>query len=186
MYTYSISTRLIALTMAATLKRFARFVLWFLVIVAACVCVGAIYNTIASSKPAGRPTPVPGDFFQVDGHTMQLPYCVGTGSPTVVLESGLGGDWIYWQKVQPEVGKSTRVCSYDRAGLGWSTPQPPPRDAEVISSQLHSLLKTANEHGPFLLVGASAGGFYVRHHVSPVSRQMLPAWFLSIPASPNS
>jgi pimeloyl-ACP methyl ester carboxylesterase len=128
------------------------------------MCVGAIYNTIAL-RNLRTAHPAPGDFYQVDGYTMHL-YCIGTGSPTVVLESGLGGDWIYWQKVQPEVGKSTRVCSYDRAGLGWSTPQPPPRDAEVISSQLHSLLKTANQHGPFLLVGASAGGFYVRQYVS--------------------
>lgn len=162
--------------MAATLKRFARFVLWFLLIVAACVCVGAIYNTIAL-RNLRTAHPAPGDFYQVDGYTIHL-YCIGTGSPTVVLESGLGGDWIYWQKVQPEVGKSTRVCSYDRAGLGWSTPQPPPRDAEVISSQLHSLLKTGNEHGPFLLVGASAGGFYVRQYFSSFPADVAGVVFL--------
>jgi pimeloyl-ACP methyl ester carboxylesterase len=154
----------IALNMAASLKHFAKLVLGFLVIIAACVCVGAVYNTIIL-RSLRTAYPVPGDFYQVDGHTMHL-YCIGTGSPTVVLESGLGDDWIYWQKVQPEVEKSTRVCSYDRAGLGWSAPQPTPRDAEAISSQLHTLLLTANEHGPFLLVGASAGGFYVRQYFS--------------------
>jgi pimeloyl-ACP methyl ester carboxylesterase len=80
----------------------------------------------------------------------------------VVLESGLGDDWIYWQKVQPEVAKTTHICSYDRASIGWSDPRPGPQDAKNIASQLHILLQNANEAGPLILVGASAGGYYVR------------------------
>ena len=105
--------------------------------------------------------PVPGALYEVDGRAMHL-YCSGQGSPTVVLESGRGSDWLYWQKVQPELSKVTRVCSYDRAGLGWSDPQPGERDAIHIADQLHSLLRQAHEVGPFVLAGASAGGLYVR------------------------
>lgn len=128
------------------------------------VGVGALYN-ILTLHHLRQAHPVPGAFHTIDGHSMHL-YCTGTGSPTVVLEAGLGGDWIYWQKVQPEIAKTTRICSYDRAGLGWSEPQPPPQDAGVVSSHLHSLLQAAHEQGPFILVGASAGGFYVRQYVS--------------------
>lgn len=67
--------------------------------------------------------PVPGAFYQVNARSMHL-YCSGRGSPTVVLEAGGGEDWLIWQKVQPEVAKTTRVCSYDRAGVGWSELQP--------------------------------------------------------------
>jgi len=63
-----------------------------------------------------RATAPPGKFFLVEGCRMHL-YCIGTGSPTVVIESGLGDDWIGWQLVQPGLARVTRVCSYDRAGF---------------------------------------------------------------------
>jgi pimeloyl-ACP methyl ester carboxylesterase len=124
------------------------------------VLAGAAYNAFCVSQLQRR-YPVPGKLVAVNGSMMHL-YCTGSGSPTVVLESGLGGDWIYWQKVQPEAAKATRVCSYDRAGIGWSDPQPGPRDARNIAQQLHALLHQAGEAAPFVLVGGSAGGLYVR------------------------
>lgn len=146
------------------MKRPGRIAVLVTAAAAICVCFGAAYNSLALRR-LRQAHPVPGAFYAVSGHRMHL-YCIGTGSPTVVLEAGLGDDWVYWQKVQPEIAKITRVCSYDRAGLGWSEPQSPPQDAQIISSHLHSLLQAAHEAGPFIFVGASAGGFYVRQYFS--------------------
>ena len=121
------------------------------------VLASAAYNAIYVHHLAKR-YPTPGNFYSVNGYRMHL-YCTGSGSPTVVLEGGRGADWIYWQKVQPELAKTTRVCSYDRAGLGWSDPQPGARDAINIATQLHALLQQAGETGPLIVLGASAGGF---------------------------
>ena len=92
-------------------------------------------------------------------------YCSGQGSPTVVLDAGGGNDWLVWQRVQPELSKTMRVCSYDRAGVGWSELQPGVRDAKNISMELHQLLKQAGEKGPFVMVAASVAGFYARQYL---------------------
>ena len=63
--------------------------------------------------------PPPGKMYAVDGRNMHM-YCTGTGSPTLVLDSGLGDDWTVWTKVQSTLSKTTQVCSYDRSGLGSS------------------------------------------------------------------
>jgi pimeloyl-ACP methyl ester carboxylesterase len=80
----------------------------------------------------------------------------------VILEAGLGelsSDWVW---IQPEIAKTTRVGAYDRAGVGWSEPGPTPRDAQQIVRELHTLLENAQIPGPYLLVGHSYGGHYVR------------------------
>jgi len=89
-------------------------------------------------------------------------YCVGHGSPTVVLDSGIGDSWLSWRKVQPEVALFTRVCSYDRAGMGWSDKSPNPRTSKFIATELHGLLHNAEISPPFVLVGHSFGGLNVR------------------------
>jgi pimeloyl-ACP methyl ester carboxylesterase len=86
--------------------------------------------------------------------------CTGQGSPTVVLEAGAGAPSGVWAWVQPEVAQQTRVCAYDRAGLGWSEPGPQPRDAASVAQELHTLLQRAGERGPFVLAGHSLGGQY--------------------------
>ena len=116
----------------------------------------AAWNQIAHAFYAWRATP-PGQMYLINGHRMHL-YCTGAGSPTVVLEGGLGDTWIGWQRVQPALSSVTRVCSYDRAGLGFSDPQKAPRDARQISEQLHQVLKAAGVIRPLILVGQSAGG----------------------------
>lgn len=141
-----------------------RLLLIVLFVILLGVLTSAAYNALYVHHLA-KQQPVPGKFYQVNGYQMHL-YCTGTGSPTVVLEGGRGVDWIYWQKVQPELSKTTRVCSYDRAGIGWSDPQPGPRDAIHIAQQLHSLLQQTGETGSLILAGASAGGFYVREYVA--------------------
>lgn len=101
----------------------------------------------------------------VGGFRMHL-YCIGQGSPTVILESGLSDTWLHWYKVQPRVAQFTRVCSYDRAGLGWSEPSPKPRTSRMIAEELHALLTRANVTPPFVLVGHSAGGLHARMYTS--------------------
>ena len=141
-----------------------------------CVLASAGYNTV-SVWYLRRHFPPPGKLYAVNGSPMHL-YCAGNGSPTVVLESGLGSDWLNWQRVQPELAKTTRVCSYDRAGLGWSNLQPGPRDAKNIAAQLHSLLQQANEVGPLVFVGASAGGFYAREFIATYPTEVVGLVFV--------
>jgi len=109
--------------------------------------------------------PPPGRLYRVDGFNMHL-YCTGSGAPTVILESGVGDDSLKWGKVQPELSKVTRVCSYDRAGLGWSDPQPGIRDSNSIADQLHGLLAAAGIGGPHVLMGHSIAGLHMRAYVS--------------------
>ena len=141
-----------------------KLALGVLVVLLLCVAASAAYNLLRARQLEHRYPPF-GKFYTVNGYPMHL-YCTGSGSPIVVFEGGIGNDVYYWQRVQPELSKTTRVCSYDRAGLGWSPAQPGPRDAKAIAAQLHSLLETAGERPPFVLVGSSAGGFYVRQFYS--------------------
>jgi pimeloyl-ACP methyl ester carboxylesterase len=88
--------------------------------------------------------------------------CSGQGMPTVILDSGMGVPAVGWTKVQPEVAKFTRVCSYDRAGYGWSDSGPKPRTSVEVVKELRTLLNNAGENGPYILAGHSFGGFDVR------------------------
>ena len=96
----------------------------------------------------------------MDGYALHV-FCTGSGSPTVVMDAGLGGWSMDWSEVQPSVSRSTRVCTYDRPGLGWSSPRPEPRDAQHAAAELHALLKNAAIDGPLVLVGHSNGGLRV-------------------------
>jgi pimeloyl-ACP methyl ester carboxylesterase len=97
----------------------------------------------------------------VGGYRLHI-HCSGSGSPTVVIESGWGDMSASWGWVQPEVARTTRICAYDRAGMGWSESSPQPRTARVFANELHTLLANANEPGPYVLVGHSMGGYTVR------------------------
>ena len=119
-------------------------------------CAGALYQWIEASWDR-HSNPPPGTFVEVNGLRMHL-YCIGQGSPTVVLDSGLSDTWLHWYKVQPEVAQFTRVCAYDRAGLGYSDPSPGPRTSRVIAEELHTLLHNAGVNPPLVLAGHSMGG----------------------------
>ncbi len=122
--------------------------------------VGAIYESMAEAADAKAYSP-PGQLVDVGGHRLHI-NCVGTGSPTVVIEAGLG-DWSTgWDVVQQGAAKATRVCTYDRAGWGWSDAGPLPRDAAQFAKELHTLLQNANIPGPYVMVGHSLGGLAVR------------------------
>lgn len=89
-------------------------------------------------------------------------YCTGTGHPTVLLDAGLGGSTLSWRLVQPHVARSTRVCSYDRAGMGFSDPGPLPRTSSAIVADMHALVHRAGLGSPIVLVGHSLGAMNVR------------------------
>jgi pimeloyl-ACP methyl ester carboxylesterase len=91
---------------------------------------------------------------------------LAAGGPTIVLESGAGNAASAWDRVQPEVAKFARVCSYDRAGLGRSDPVPAARTIVALTEDLHSLLVNAKVSGPYILVGHSLGGILVRLYAS--------------------
>lgn len=105
--------------------------------------------------------PPPGRLVEVEGHRLHL-VCVGQGSPTVVLEAGMSDAFAVWARVQPALSETTRVCSYDRAGIGYSDPGPLPRTTLTIVRELHTLLGAAGESAPYVLVGHSFGGLNVR------------------------
>lgn len=140
-------------------KLFRTFsILMLIVFILALVMLTA--GVIAKSNLA-KQYPAPGQLVDVGGYKMHI-NCEGHGSPTVILAAGTGNFSVYWANVQPEVAKYMRVCSYDRAGLGWSEPSRSPRTANTMVKELHTLLVNAGVEGPFLLVGHSLSGMLVR------------------------
>jgi pimeloyl-ACP methyl ester carboxylesterase len=118
--------------------------------------------------PESAPLPPPGRLIVVGGWRLHL-HCTGTiapAQPTVVLEAGMGDFSVEWSLVQPAVARFARVCSYDRAGDGWSDLGPNPRTLHQIVDELHTLLERSGESAPYLLVGHSFGGGVVRLYQS--------------------
>src|SRR5438445_11088919 len=114
-----------------------------------------------SSSPADIVYAQPGKLVPVNGFRLNL-YCMGSGSPAVVFDSGWE-DWApAWSKVQLEVAKFTRACSYDRAGAGFSDSGPMPRTSVRIAEELRTALHNAGIPGPYILVGSAFGGDNVR------------------------
>ena len=147
------------------LWRFVKRVLIGVVLLLVCAALsGAAYQAIANWRDArrfpqeGRSIALGAEF---PGVSLNL-NCVGQGTPTVVLDSGLGVPAAGWDLVMPDIAKFARVCSYDRAGYGWSGAGPMPRTSEQIVKELHALLAASGEKGPYVLVGHSFGGFNVR------------------------
>src|SRR6476619_4466167 len=109
----------------------------FVVLILGLMLGGAMYESAAEAADA-RAYPPPGQLVDVGGYRLHI-NCTGTGSPTVVIESGWGDMSAAWGWVQPEVAKTTRVCTYDRAGMGWSEASPEPRVAREYAKELHTL-----------------------------------------------
>ena len=123
--------------------------------------VGFTYEQIGRWQDSQHPSRI-GRAVDIGGRSLNI-NCAGSGSPAVILESGGGGYGGYgWRKVQAEVAKFTSVCWYDRAGEGWSDPAPTARSSATIVHDLHELLQRAPVAGPYVLVGHSIGGEYVR------------------------
>lgn len=142
------------------LNKLKRFFMGLLVFLFVLSITGMIYQT-AASETDKKNFPPPGNLIDVGGFKMHID-CVGEGSPTVILDAMSGGGSPYWGWVQPEIAKETRVCVYDRAGFYWSESDPEPQSLSRTARNLHALLVNANIPGPYVLVGHSIGGLYVR------------------------
>lgn len=154
-------------------RRTRRVLLGFALLLVCLSGTGLLYQSIASTLDAGS-LPAPGRLIDVGGYRLHLS-CSGTGrpgSPTVILEAGFGNTALVWSKVQPDVASFTRVCSYDRAGYGWSDAGPLPRTAGRMVTELHTLLARAGVAGPYVLVGHSYGGLIMQLYTYTYPQQV--------------
>ena len=142
------------------LKGLRMFFTGLLVLLFIVSITGLIYQT-AAMEADRQNYPPPGNLIDVGGFKMHI-YCAGEGNPTVILEALSGGFSSYWAWVQPEVAKQVRVCAYDRAGFGWSESDSEPESPKRTAENLHTLLRNAGIEDPYILVGHSKGGLYVR------------------------
>jgi pimeloyl-ACP methyl ester carboxylesterase len=145
--------------------------LWLVAALLVLAVLGAIYQAIAAQIDQ-RTYPPPGKTVDVNDHLMHI-NCLGEGSPTVILDAGTLGMSAHWVRVQQQIAKTTRVCAYDRAGMGWSERGPEPRDARQVSSELHTLLvNAAGIEGPYVLAGHSYGGLYAQMYARRYSEDV--------------
>lgn len=126
--------------------------------------------TLAAANGSAAPQRVPDSYAQAgqlvtvaQGQKINL-RCVGNGPQTVILEAGSHADSITWFRVQPLLAGSVKVCSYDRAGYGFSDVGPLPRNLDADVSDLHNLVRNANLKTPLVLVGHSLGSNIVRRY----------------------
>ncbi len=143
-----------------TLARVQRRLLQASAVAIFLVLAGATYQGVATALER-REFPHPGKMVDVGGHQLHI-YCTGDGAPTVVLEAPAAGMSAAWGGVQPQVAATTRACSYDRAGLGWSEAGDGSFDPAAVPVQLQALLERAGERGPYVLVGHGFGAALAR------------------------
>ena len=144
--------------------------------------VGGGYETIQEQVDRST-TAMPGHLVDVGGRRLYV-QCSGSGSPTVVLVSGLAETSVYWGGwIAPAVAQNTTVCAYDRAGQGWSDPPASPQDGAAVATDLHTLLVNAQIPGPYVLVGHSTGGAYARVFAARYPDQVAGMVFLD--SQPN-
>jgi len=124
------------------------------------VLVGATYQGVSTAVERRR-FPFPGRLVDAGGHQLHLS-CTGAGTPTVVLEAPAAAMSAAWGWVQPAVSARTRVCSYDRAGLGWSEAGDGPYGPETAANELDALLRNSREAGPYVVVGHGLGAAFAR------------------------
>lgn len=129
-----------------------------------CLLAFAVGHGASAPEPLGK-------LVDLGGHRLHV-YCTGQGSPTVVVETGLGDFSFDWALVQMPVSGFTRICTYDRAGYAWSDPGPKPRTFAQINLELHDALAKLGEKGPFVLVGHSYGGPVVRNFATVYPRDV--------------
>ncbi len=115
--------------------------------------------------PLAKDRVYPGKLVNIGTHRLYI-NCMGNQSPVVIIDSGIGGSSLEWLNIQNNLAKNVKVCSYDRAGYGWSDPGPLPRTTARIANELRQLLTASNISGPYILVGHSFGGYNIRYFAS--------------------
>jgi thioesterase domain-containing protein len=143
-----------------TLARAQRRLLQAAAVLIFLVLAGATYQGVATALER-REFPHPGRLVDVGGHQLHL-YCTGEGTPTVILEAPAAGLSAAWGWIQPAIAETTRVCSYDRAGLGWSEAGDGPFEPAQVPVQLRALLEAAHEKGPYVIAGQGLGAALAR------------------------
>ena len=142
------------------LRRIGRGLKWLGIGIVTILIVALVFQAVSVEFDKRGYLP-PGQMVNVDGHMMHI-YCTGTGSPTVILEAGAYSYSTEWYWVQQQMSTTNHVCSYDRAGNGWSEPVAGARDGLPLVQELHTLLHNANIPGPYALAGHSLGGILNR------------------------
>jgi pimeloyl-ACP methyl ester carboxylesterase len=141
---------------------------------------GATYQGVATALER-REFPRPGGLVSVGDHQLHL-YCTGNGAPVVVLEAPAAGLSAAWGTVQQRLASTTRVCSYDRAGLGWSETGDHPYDPGRVPEELRALLASAKEEGPFVVAGHGLGAVFARLYASRPDAQVDALVLINPPA----
>ena len=144
------------------------------------VLAGATYQGVATALER-RKFRHPGRMVDAVGHQLHIS-CSGEGSPTVVLEAGAAGMSAAWGWVQPRIATATRVCSYDRAGLGWSETGDISYDPAAVAPALNALLNHAGEHPPFVLAGQGLGAALSTLYASRFADQVAALVLIDPPA----
>jgi pimeloyl-ACP methyl ester carboxylesterase len=141
-----------------------------LAVVVSLVAAGALYQTIGARRQRRQFAP-PGVLIDVGGHRLHV-ICRGSGSPVVLLESGIAASSLSWAVVQPEIAKFTRACAYDRAGLAWSDVASCPRRFEQIVDELAVVLARVAPGERYVLVGHSFGSYVIRAYAARDPRRV--------------
>jgi pimeloyl-ACP methyl ester carboxylesterase len=147
-----------------------RALLYPALVVLSLLALGGAVGTVMAAT-SSNPAPASGHVYLANGHRLYL-NCVGSGSPTVVLFSGLGEWTPNWAWVQANVAATTRVCAFDRAGEGWSGGNAVRQNGHQLAADLHALLRVAHVPGPYVLAGHSVGGTYALVYAAQYPRQV--------------
>jgi pimeloyl-ACP methyl ester carboxylesterase len=151
-----------------------------LIVVTLCALAGATYQGVATALERRR-FPLPGRLVDIGGRQLHI-YCTGEGTPTVVLEAGATSLSVAWARVQPEVARTTRVCSYDRAGLGWSEAGDRPFNPLAVPDDLRRLLDESGERAPHIIVGHGLGAAYAQMFAGRYADQVAALILIDPPA----
>jgi pimeloyl-ACP methyl ester carboxylesterase len=150
-----------------------RGLLIIIVVLVALVALGVGYQTIATAMDKHNYSPR-GQLYTVNGHPMHM-FCMGKGSPAVILQAGLSADSLWWYRIQTQLSQHTQVCAYDRPRRGWSEAASGPRNAHAIVGELHALLAQAGISAPYVMAGHSYGAIWTRIYAT-----QYPQWVAGI------
>ena len=166
--------------MAGLSPRLRRALLLGGVILVFVLLAGATYQGVATALER-REFPRPGGMVPVGDHQLHV-YCSGHGSPAVILEGPAAAGSAAWGGVQERLAATTRVCSYDRAGIGWSEAGDKPFDPGRVPEELRALLSNAKEAGPFVVVGHGLGAVFAQMYAGRPDAEAVGLVMIAPPA----